>query len=65
MDERREGIEHADAHMAAMKADRIRDRVAIDGGAGHSGVDESDVNLGQARFPRHGSLRLAQRVLLD
>ena len=65
MDQRRKRVEDADAHVTAVEADRIGHRVAVDRGAGDRGMDEADVDVGQARLPRHGSFRLAQRVLLD
>ena len=34
-------------------------------GAGHGGVDQPDVDMGQTGLPGDGPLRLAQRLLLD
>ena len=50
--ERRERVEDADLHVAALEPDRVGDRVAVDRGAGHGRVHEPDVDVGQARSPR-------------
>ncbi len=52
VDERRERVEDADLHVAALEADRVGHRVAVDAGRGDRGVDEPDVDVGQARSPR-------------
>ena len=58
-------IEDADAHVAALEADRVGDGVAVDRRAGHRRVDQADVDVGQAGLPGHRPLRLAQRVAFD
>ena len=65
VDQRRERVEDADAHVAALEADRVGDRVAVDGGAGHGGVDEPDVDVRQAGLPGDGPLGLVHRLALD
>ena len=65
VDQRRERVEDADPHVAALEADRVRDRVAVDGGAGDRRVDEPDVDVGQARLPGDRPLGVAHRLALD
>ena len=52
VDERRERVEDPDLDVATLEADRVGQRVAVDRGAGHRGVDEPDVDVRQARSPR-------------
>ena len=52
VDQRRERVEDPDLDVAALEADRVRQRVAVDRRAGDGGMDEPDVDLGQARSPR-------------
>jgi len=65
MDQRRKRVEHADADMTAVEPDGVSDGVAVDRRAGHRGMDEPDVDIGQARLPRDGALGLAQCFFLD
>ena len=65
MDERREGVEDADAHVAALEADGVGDRVAVDGGARDRGVDQAHVDAGQTGLPGDGPLGLQERLALD
>ena len=52
VDQRRERVEDPDLDVAALEPDRVRQRVAVDRGAGDRGVDEPDVDVRQARSPR-------------
>ena len=65
MDQRGERVEDPDLHVAALEADRVRDGVAVDAGRGHRGVDQPDVDVGQAGLPGDRPLGLAQGRLLD
>ena len=65
VNQRRKRIEDADAHVAAVEADRVGDRVAVDRRAGDRRVDEADVDVGQAGLPGDRPLRLTQRLALD
>ena len=65
MDERRERVEDPDLDVAALEADRVGQRVAVDRGAGDRGVDEPDVDVGQAGLPGDRPLGLAERLALD
>ena len=65
VDQRRERVEDPDLHVAALEPDRVRQRVAVDRGAGDRRVDEADVDVGQARLPGDRPLGLAQRLALD
>ena len=64
MHERRERVEDADLDVAALEADRIGQRVAVDAGPGDRGVDQPDVDVGQAGLPGDRSLGLAERLAL-
>ena len=65
MDERRERVEDPDLDVAALEADRVGERVAVDRGAGDRRVDEPDVDVGQAGLPGDRPLGLAERLALD
>ena len=65
VDERRERVEDADLDVAALEADRVGQRVAVDRGAGDRGVDEPDVDVGQAGLPGDRPLGLVERLALD
>ncbi len=65
MDERSEGVEDPDLDVPALEADRVGHRVAVDAGRGDRGVDEPDVDVGQAGLPGDRPLGLAQGLLLD
>ena len=65
VNERREGVEDADPDVAALEADRVRDRVAVDLGAGDGRVDQPHVHLRQAGLPGDRPLGRAQRLALD
>src|SRR6476469_8075219 len=65
MDERGEGVEDPDLDVAALEPDRVGQRIAIDRGVRHRGVNEPDVDMGKTRLPRDGPLGLAQRLALD
>ena len=65
VDERRERVEDPDLDVAALEPDRVGERVAVDGRAGHGGVDEPDVDVGQPGLPGDRPLGLAQRLALD
>ncbi len=65
MDQRRERVEHADAHVAALEADRVGHGVAIDGRPGDRGVDQPDIDAGQTGLPGDRPLGLQQRLALD
>jgi hypothetical protein len=65
VNERSEGIEDADLHVPSLEADRIRERVSVDGGARHRGMDEADVDLRQTGLPRDRPLCLSQGLALD
>ena len=52
VDERRERVEDPDLDVAALEADRVGQRVAVDRRADDRGVDEPDVDVRQARSPR-------------
>ena len=62
VDERRVGVEDRDAQVAALEADRVGDHVAVHAGAGHGGVDEAHVDVGQAGLPGDGALRLRRGI---
>jgi hypothetical protein len=65
MDQRRERIEDARAHVAPPEPDRVGDRIAVDRGARDRRVDQPDVHVGQAGLPRDRPFRLAKRLALD
>ena len=65
VDERRERVEDADLDVAALEADRVGQRVAVDRGAGHRRVDEPDVDVRQPGLPGDRALGLAERLALD
>ena len=65
MDERRERIEDADLDVAALEADRVGQRVAVDRGAGDRGVDQPDVDVRQPGLPGDRALGLVERLALD
>ena len=52
VDQRRERVEDPDLDVAALEADRVGQRIAVDRRAGDRGVDEPDVDVRQARSPR-------------
>ena len=52
VDERGEGVEDPDPHVAALEADRVGDRVAVDARRRHRRVDQAHVDVRQARSPR-------------
>ncbi len=64
MDERREGVEDPDPHVAALEPDGVRDRVAVDARAGDRRVDEPDVDVRQAGLPSDRPLGLDERLAL-
>ena len=65
VDQRREGVEDPDLDVAALEADRVRQRVAVNCGPGDGSVHEPDVDVGQAGLPGDGALRLAEGLTLD
>jgi len=65
VDERRERVEDTDLDVAALEADRVRNRVAVDLSAGDGGVDETDIDLCQARLPGNCALGFTQGFALD
>ena len=65
MDQRRERVEDRDPDVAALEADRVRHRVAVDPGPDDRGVDEPHVDALQARLPGDRPLGLAHRLALD
>src|SRR4029079_10743336 len=65
VDEWRERVEDPDLDVAALEADRIGQRVAVDRGARDGGVDQPDVDVRQACLPGGRPLGLVQRLALD
>ncbi len=65
VDQRRERVEDPDLDVAALEADRVGQRVAVDRGAGHRGVDEPDVDVRQPGLPGDRPLGLVERLALD
>ena len=65
VDERRERVEDADLDVPALEADRVRQRRSRRCCAGHGGVDEPDVDMGQTGLPGDRPLGLAERLALD
>ena len=65
VNERRERVEDPDLDVAALEADGIGQRVAVDRGAGHRRMDEPDIDLRQTRLPGDRALCLHQRLALD
>ena len=65
VDQRGERVEDPDLDVAALEADRVGERVAVDRGAGDGGVDEPDVDVGQPGLPGDRPLRLVERLALD
>ena len=65
VDERRERVEDPDLDVAALEADRVGQRVAVDRGAGDGRMDEPDVDVRQARLPGDRPFRLVERLALD
>ena len=65
VDQRREGVEDPDLDVTALEADRVGQRVAVDGRARHRGVHEPDVDVRQAGLPGDRPLGLVERLALD
>ena len=65
VDERSERVEDPDLDVAALEADRVGQRVAVDRGAGDRGMDEPDVDVRQPGLPGDRPLRLVERLALD
>ena len=65
MDQRGERVEDPDLHVAALEADRVGQRIAVDRGADDRRVDEPDVDVRQAGLPGDRALGLAERLPLD
>ena len=64
VDERRERVEDPDLDVAALEADRVRQRVAVDRGARHRGMDQPDVDVRQPRLPGDRPLCLVEGLAL-
>ena len=65
MDQRRERVEDPDLDVAALEADRVRQRVAVDRGPGDGRVHEPDVDVRQPGLPGDRPLGLAEGLALD
>src|SRR5436305_5047642 len=64
MGQRRKGVEDGDHHRATLEAQRVDHCVPVDANAGDGGVDQLDVDVGNAELQAHRMSGLAERPLL-